>query len=152
KCRLSVDSVYRSGTTVENEKLHGARIARTGEHDENVVCGPRFRCRGRPHKPSAQKFSVSVAMTKCVTGTAALVAIALPLAGAMAQALSPTLVFEGNTTTDARQAVHIVVQAWGITGQEYEIPLGGFYVAHLLSGAISTTIDGQTTERLPGDY
>ena len=89
-------------------------------------------------------------MTKRVA--AALVAIAVPLAGAMAQALSPTLVFEGNTTTDATQAVHIVVQSWGIASKEYEIPLGGFYVAHLLSGAISTTIDGQTTERLPGDY
>jgi uncharacterized cupin superfamily protein len=97
---------------------------------------------------------VSTAMTKCIAATIALVAIAVPLAGAMAQALSPsaTIVFEGNTTTGTTQAAHIVVQSWVIGGQEREIPLGGFYVAHLLSGAISTTIDGQTTERLPGDY
>jgi len=30
--------------------------------------------------------------------------------------------------------------------------LRGFYTAHLLSGIISTTIDGQTTAHLPGDY
>jgi uncharacterized cupin superfamily protein len=96
------------------------------------------------------------AMTKCVAGTAALVAIAAPLAGAMAQALSPTPVFEGNTTVAAKdgatQAVHVSVQAWGISGQEQEIPLREFYVAHLLSGQILATIDGQTTQHLPGDY
>jgi hypothetical protein len=76
--------------------------------------------------------------------------------GAMAQALLPTLLFEGNTMTpaknDATQAVHVSVQSWGIAGQEQELPLRGFYVAHLLSGQLSTTIGGQTTERLPGDY
>ena len=77
-------------------------------------------------------------MTKCVAAMTALLAIAVPLAGAMAQALSPTPMFEGNTTTPAKdgatQAVHVVVQSWGIAGQEREIPLRGFYVAHLLSG------------------
>jgi quercetin dioxygenase-like cupin family protein len=94
--------------------------------------------------------------TKRVAAMTALVAIAIPLAGAMAQALAPTSVFEGNATTPAKdgaaQAVHVSVQSWGIAGQEHEIPLRGFYVAHLLSGQISTTIDGQTTDHLPGDY
>jgi hypothetical protein len=76
--------------------------------------------------------------------------------GAMAQALLPTLVFEDNTTMPAKngatQAAHVSVQSWGIAGKENEIPLRGFYVAHLLSGQITTTIGGQTTERLPGDY
>jgi hypothetical protein len=53
-------------------------------------------------------------MTKCVAAMTALLAIAVPLAGAMAQALAPTPVFESNTTTPANdgatQAVHIVVQ------------------------------------------
>jgi hypothetical protein len=93
---------------------------------------------------------------KRIATSAALVAIAVPLAGAMAQALSPTLVFEGNTTMLAKdgatQTVHIVVQSWAIAGQEDEIPLRGFYVAHLLSGQISATIDGQTTEHPPGPY
>jgi outer membrane protein assembly factor BamB len=72
--------------------------------------------------------------------------------------LSPTPVFEANTTIPAKngatQAVHISVQSWAIAGQEREIqiPLHEFYVAHLLSGEILATIDGQTTERLPGDY
>jgi quercetin dioxygenase-like cupin family protein len=95
-------------------------------------------------------------MTKCLAAMTALLAITLPLAGAVAQALSPTPMFEVHTTTPAKngatQAVHVVVQSWGITGQEREIPLRGFYVAHLLSGQVSTTIDGQTTGHLPGDY
>ncbi len=93
---------------------------------------------------------------KRIATSAALVAIAVPLAGAIAQALSPTPVFEANTTTPAKngatQTVHIVVQSWAIAGQETEIPLRGFYVAHLLSGEISATTDGQTTGHLPGGY
>jgi hypothetical protein len=93
---------------------------------------------------------------KCIAAAAALVAIAVPLTGAMGQALLPTAVFEGNTTMPAKngatQAVHVSVQSWGIAGQERVIPVRGFYVAHLLSGQIAATIDGQTTEHLPGDY
>jgi uncharacterized cupin superfamily protein len=91
--------------------------------------------------------------------TAAIVAIdaiAGSLPGALAQALSPTPVYEGDTTIQAKngaaQAVHINVQSWQISGQEQEIPLRGFYVAHLLSGQILATNDGQTTQHLPGDY
>ena len=87
---------------------------------------------------------------------APLVAIAIPLAGAMAQAISPTPVFQGDaavpTKNAATQIVHISVQSWAIAPQEREIPLRGFYMAHLLSGQISTTIDGQAMEHLPGDY
>jgi uncharacterized cupin superfamily protein len=87
---------------------------------------------------------------------AALVPIAIPLAGALAQTLSPTPVFEGSTTMRAKdgatEIVDISVQSWAIVPQEREIPLRGFYLAHLLSGQISTTSDGQTTEHLPGDY
>ena len=94
-------------------------------------------------------------MKRIATG-AALVAIAIPLAGAVAQVLSPTPVFEGNTTMPAKdgstQAVHVSVQSWAIAPREQEVPLRSFYIAHLLSGQISTTIDGQTTEHLPGDY
>jgi quercetin dioxygenase-like cupin family protein len=97
-----------------------------------------------------------MAVLKYIAATTALVVIAGPLAGAMAEALPPTPVFEANTTIPAKngatQAVHIVVQAWSIADKEHEIPLHGFYVAHLLSGVISATIDGQTTEHLPGDY
>jgi hypothetical protein len=96
------------------------------------------------------------AMTKCVAAMTALVVITLPSAGMMAQALSSAPVLEANTTVPAKdgaaQAVHVSVQSWGISGQEQEIPLREFYVAHLLSGAITATIDGQTTPHLPGDY
>jgi hypothetical protein len=107
-------------------------------------------------------MSESMAMTKRVAAIAAAAAIAIPLAGAMAQTISPSVVFEGNTTIPARdgatQAVRVSIQSWGLVGQRgnngirYEIPLRGFYVAHLLSGDISSTIDGQTTRQTPGAY
>ena len=88
-------------------------------------------------------------MSKCAVVTTAIVAIAGPSPGAIAQALSPTPVYEGDTTIPAKngatEAVHVSVQSWGIAGQEQEIPLHGSYVAHLLSGQILATIDGQTT-------
>jgi hypothetical protein len=93
--------------------------------------------------------------TKCITAIAALVAIVIPVAGAIAQAL-PALVYQGEMTmptkNGATQAVHILVQTWGLPGKEQEIPMRGFYVAHLLSGQIRVTIDGQTTRHEPGDY
>lgn len=100
-------------------------------------------------------------MTHIVPG-AAFVMVAIPLAGALAQTLSPAPVFEGNATITAKngtvQPVHVSVHSWGISGNRgkndaaHEIPLRGFYIAHLLSGAISSTIDGQTTGHMPGDY
>jgi quercetin dioxygenase-like cupin family protein len=97
-------------------------------------------------------------MTKRVAAITALVSIAIPLAGAIAQTLSPSPVFEGDTTIPAKngtaQPVHITVQSWGIPGDHatHEISLRGFYVAHLISGHISMTIDGQTTTQAPGAY
>jgi hypothetical protein len=46
------------------------------------------------------------------------------------------------------------LQSWGISSQKapQEIPLRGFYVAHLWGGEIATTIDGQMTKRVSGDY
>jgi quercetin dioxygenase-like cupin family protein len=99
------------------------------------------------------------AMTKRVAAITTLVSIAIPVAGTIAQTLSPSPVFEANTTIPAKngtaQPVHITVQSWGIPGQDHathEISLRGFYVAHLISGHISTTIDGQTTTQAPGAY
>jgi hypothetical protein len=96
---------------------------------------------------------------KCSTGITTLLSIAISLAGAIAETVAPTLVFEDKTTTPAKdgtmRTVHVIVQSWEIGGQgreAQEIPLRGFYVAHLLSGDISTTIDGHTTEHHCGDY
>jgi uncharacterized cupin superfamily protein len=93
---------------------------------------------------------------KYIVTIAALVAIVVPWTGAIAQALSPAPVFEGNTTLTAKdgatQAAHVSVQSWRIAGQEEELPLRGFYLAHLLSGQVSTTIDGHAIQRQPGDY
>jgi len=95
-------------------------------------------------------------LSKCTVVITAIVAVVGPSPGAIAQDFSPTTVYEGNTTIPAKngatQAVHVSIQSWGIAGPEHEIPLQGFYVAHLLSGQISATIDGQTTQHLPGDY
>ena len=96
---------------------------------------------------------------KHAAAISAVMSMATPLAGATAQTLSPTSVFEADTITPAKngaaQPLHISVQAWGIAGQSHathEIPLRGFYVAHLISGHIAATMDGQTAEHLPGDY
>jgi len=104
----------------------------------------------------SEKHNASAILSKCAVVITAIVAVVGPSPGAIAQALSPTPVYEGNTTIPAKngatQAVHVSVQSWGIAGQEQEIPLHGFYVAHLLSGQILATVDGQTTQHLPGDY
>jgi uncharacterized cupin superfamily protein len=119
----------------------GGRYA--NNHTGNICFGKR-------------KHSGSAILSKCAVLTAAIIAIVGPSPGAIAQALSPAPLYEGNTTiptkNGATQAVHVSVQSWGIAGTEHEIPLQGFYVAHLLSGQISATIDGQTTQHLPGDY
>ena len=88
-----------------------------------------------------------------------LVAIGLWAHGAAAQTVTPLRVFEGTTTTRAPsgspQAVHVDVQSWEISahlGAPFEVPLRGFYVAHLLSGNISTTIAGRTVNRVPSSY
>jgi hypothetical protein len=99
---------------------------------------------------------MSAILPNCAVLATAIVAIVGPSPGAIPQALSPTPVYEANTTIPAKngatQAVHVSVQSWAISGQGQEIPLQGFYVAHLLSGQILATIDGQTTQHLPGDY
>jgi hypothetical protein len=81
------------------------------------------------------------------------------MAQASSETLSPVRSFEGSTTTAARggadQPVHVVAQSWEMSGPQsrtHAIPLQRFYIAHLLSGAISTTIDGQTTKPSPGAY
>jgi quercetin dioxygenase-like cupin family protein len=97
-----------------------------------------------------------------ITATAALVTL-LPLSvcvsGAIAKNLASIPVFEANTTTvagnGASQPVRVSVQSWELSGPQgatHEIPVQGFYVAHLLSGSIATTIDGQTTTPPPGAY
>jgi hypothetical protein len=89
----------------------------------------------------------------------ALVLLALSLYGAVAQSPLPTRIFEGAATTltpnGTAQAVRVDIHAWEIPGQfgaPHQIPLRGLYVAHLLGGRISTTIDGSTVDRVPGDY
>jgi hypothetical protein len=101
-------------------------------------------------------------MIRIVIGTAvvALVAsIAAPSDQAIAQTLEASPVFEGAITAPtkdgAAQPAKISVQSWELSNQEgaaQEIPLRGFYVAHLLSGDIATTVDGQTAERVPDAY
>jgi uncharacterized cupin superfamily protein len=93
---------------------------------------------------------------KFIAVTIAIVVIAGLFAVAMAQTLSPSPVYEGDTTIRAKNGImesaHVSVKAWAVTRQEEEIPLRGFYVAHLLTGQVDVTIDGQTTQHLPGDY
>jgi hypothetical protein len=55
----------------------------------------------------------------------------------------------------ARRPIRIRFIAWELTskrGASQEIPLKGFYLAHLLSGTVSTTIGGQTIVRQAGSF
>jgi hypothetical protein len=99
-----------------------------------------------------EKHNGSAILSKCAVAIAAIVAFAGPSPGVVAQAVSPTPGYEGDVTIPRTEAVHISVQTWGISGPVQDIPLRGFYVAHLLSGQILATIDGRTTSHLPGDY
>lgn len=90
---------------------------------------------------------------------AAFALIALPLAGALTETLTPSPVFESEIATPdhvgAMQPLRVNVQSWGVAGQEggmQELPIQGFYIAHLRSGSVSTTIDGHTTKQSPGAY
>lgn len=88
--------------------------------------------------------------------------IAISPAAAIPQTISPAQVFERSTTTPTlggtAQPVNVSIESWALTGKRdengtaQEIPLRGFYVAHLISGHISASIDGQTMKHLPGDY
>jgi quercetin dioxygenase-like cupin family protein len=121
----------------------------------NTALVARPAPRDRP-APGSEKHNGRAISSKHAAVITALLAVVGPSPGAIAQALSPSPVYEANTTVPAKngatEAVHVSVQSWGISGPEHEIPLRGFYVAHLLSGQISATIDGQTTQHLPGDY
>jgi hypothetical protein len=97
-------------------------------------------------------------MREFITMTIALAANALLSTAVLAQALLPTPMFEGNVTTPAkdgtRQSAHVSIQVWVIHGEEnvtQEIPIQGFYIAHLISGQISVTSDGRTVGRLPSN-
>jgi hypothetical protein len=99
-------------------------------------------------------------MTKGGAMIAACVLLTMtPRYGAVGQTFSPTVVFEATTTTPDRSGasapVHVNIQAWGIGRRSddsmQEMPRG-FYIAHLLSGAVSTTANGVTAQKTPGDY
>ncbi len=98
-----------------------------------------------------------MAIRKRIAEMAISILISIPLA-ATVNTLS-TQLFQGKATTVGKKGkqvpVTISIQSWGLSRQEHvihDIPLRGFYVAHLLTGHIAETIQGQTTEHLPGDY
>src|SRR5271165_3453002 len=89
------------------------------------------------------------------------IALIMTASGAFAQPNSASLEFEGSIETPVNgvaQAIHARVQSWGIGGARgqqgpvQEIPLRGFYVAHLLGGEVLATIDGKTTKEMAGSY
>lgn len=96
---------------------------------------------------------------KYLTVSVTLLAIGLVMAGAKAATVPRATLFKGVVpaapATGPAQSGQVSVQTWelgGPKGTAHEIPLQGFYVAHLLSGAIATTIDGQSMQQPPGAY
>jgi hypothetical protein len=94
-----------------------------------------------------------------ITLIGAMLFVAIPSAVTVAETLGPNTVFQGTVavaaTNGTPQTGHVSVQSWKLSGPKevvHEIPLQGFYIARLLGGAVSTTIDGQTTAQPPGAY
>ena len=99
-------------------------------------------------------------MTRAFPLTAFLACLALLSPIAVAQEKpSPKVLFEGALPTGQQgggQAGQTTsVKSWELpskNGAAQDIPLTGFYVAHLLTGRLAATIDGQTTPHEPGSY
>jgi hypothetical protein len=98
-------------------------------------------------------------MMKRIPAIAIVASLALTPAAAIAQAnVSPKVLFEGNLAApqkDAAPTGQASVKSWEFfnkNGAVQELPLAGFYVAHLVSGKVAATIDGQTTNYQPGSY
>jgi hypothetical protein len=136
---------------------HAAAISVRCTSSEHLGAGGQ-NANNRPEMfvPASEKHDGSAIVAKRAIVTTAIVAVVGSSPGAIAQALSPPPAYEGEATVKAKngstEAVHISIQSWGIAGREQEISLRRFYVAHLLSGQILATIDGQTAQHLPGDY
>jgi hypothetical protein len=106
----------------------------------------------------------------CKSAALSAALMAILLHGAAAQDLSSKPVYDGAVTTRTQAApsvaasaaasaeLHLSIKSWGIRGERrggsvpQEIPLHGFYLAHLLSGEITAAIGGETTRHAPGDY
>jgi hypothetical protein len=85
--------------------------------------------------------------------------VALVLGSALrAETLQSIPEFEARMMIPARGGGALLararVQSWELGNLDgvQVIPLQGFYIAHLLSGEINATVDGQTTLRTSGDY
>jgi len=100
-------------------------------------------------------------VNKRLTIITAAIAFTIAWVAAIAQIkLSATLVLETDTITQTNagksQPIHVAIQTWDLlssrAGTEQEIPLSGFYVAHLVSGEVSSSVDGKPVQRKPGDY
>jgi len=110
-------------------------------------------------RPIKWEWPVQI-MTKCALRIVLPLAMTVPAAWAAPPDLSPSSVFEGTTTAIAKDQttpeVNLSVQTWAITAapgsETREIPLHDFYIAHLISGQIAATVDGQTTKHRVGDY
>ena len=101
-------------------------------------------------------------MTRHAAVVAALFPMAISGVWAAPPAPSSTPEFQGSAQIAAKnggiESAHVDVESWAIPGERgpkgptYQIPLQGFYVAHLINGEMWTTVDGQTTKRISGDY
>jgi hypothetical protein len=88
--------------------------------------------------------------------------IALPLLcspAASEETASRDIVFEATTTNvdrnGAAQDVRITTQVWRFPGRGealQELPLRGFYIAHLLSGTVAATTVDRAVEYKSGAY
>ena len=81
------------------------------------------------------------------------------MADQVAHTIASTDLFDGEVditvTGGTPKVAKVAVQTWGLDnrgGALHSLPIRGFYVAHLVSGAVSVINDGQQAKHLPGDY
>ena len=97
-------------------------------------------------------------MYRTYLALAVLPLLCCPAAGEEARAPTNTLFDSTTKNVDkngAARDVRITNQVWRFPGPgevPQELPLPGFYIAHLLSGEIAATIDGQTVKYGSGAY
>jgi hypothetical protein len=95
--------------------------------------------------------------TAQLLGTTALVLLSCAPPARAQQAPPPTP--SATTVLDTDVAVpspaHVTVQSWALPEADHApqaFPKRGYFIAHLLSGRIETTLDGQTAARTPDEY
>jgi len=110
--------------------------------------------------PSARKWMLAAAIGSLVLGCLGLAAVtfAQKKEGASTGALQHTERFQGTAALKDKagkaKTVRLAVHNWTLLGEQHidEFPEHGFLLVQLLSGKVTTVIDGKTEKRNKGEF